>query len=72
MGEFNVVQVVVRQTMRPMLDTLGDRAPHADRREQAGFVVDRSIKQAVTTQSPVAFILSPLLTGGNPACKASS
>jgi hypothetical protein len=28
------------------------------------FVVDRAIKQAVATQSPVALILSPLLTGG--------
>ena len=28
------------------------------------FIVDRSIKQAVTTQAPVALILSPLLTGG--------
>ena len=25
---------------------------------------DRSIKQAVTTQAPVALILNPLLTGG--------
>ncbi|MGC1623090.1 MAG: decarboxylase, partial [Pseudolabrys sp.] len=28
------------------------------------FTVDRSIKQAVATQAPVTFILSPLLTGG--------
>src|SRR5215471_264101 len=28
------------------------------------FVADRSIKQAVATQAPVALILSPLLTGG--------
>jgi hypothetical protein len=34
------------------------------------FVVDSSIKQAFTTQAPVAFILSPLLTGGNPAAHA--
>ena len=34
------------------------------------FIVDRSIKQAITTQAPVAFILSPLLTGGNPAAQA--
>ena len=31
------------------------------------FIVDRSIKQAFMTQASVAFILSPLLTGGNPA-----
>jgi len=35
------------------------------------FIVDSSIKQAVTTQAPVAFILSPLLTGGNPAAHAN-
>lgn len=29
------------------------------------FIVDNSIKQAYATQAPVAFILSPLLTGGN-------
>jgi hypothetical protein len=34
------------------------------------FVLDSSIKQAITTQSPVVFILSPLLTGGNPAGQA--
>jgi hypothetical protein len=34
------------------------------------FVVDSSIKQAYATQAPVALILSPLLTGGNPAAKA--
>ena len=28
------------------------------------FIVDRTIKQAVATQAPVALILSPLLTGG--------
>jgi hypothetical protein len=33
--------------------------------------VDSSIKQAITTQAPVAFILSPLLTGGNPAAHAN-
>ena len=34
------------------------------RLDEFGFIVDRSIKQAVATQAPVAFILSPLLTGG--------
>ena len=29
-----------------------------------GGHIDRSIKQALTTQAPVALILSPLLTGG--------
>ena len=35
------------------------------------FIVDSSIKQAYPTQAPVAFILSPLLTGGNPAAQAN-
>lgn len=34
------------------------------------FIVDKSIKQAVMTQAPVAFILSPVLTGGHPAAGA--
>ena len=34
------------------------------RMDELEFILDRSIKQAVTTQSPVVFILSPLLTGG--------
>jgi len=34
------------------------------------FIVDSSIKQAFSTQAPVAIILSPLLTGGNPAARA--
>jgi hypothetical protein len=34
------------------------------------FIVDSSIKQAFATQAAVAFILSPLLTGGNPAAHA--
>ena len=34
-------------------------------------MVDRTIKQAVATQAPAAFILSPLLTGGNPAAHSS-
>jgi hypothetical protein len=33
-------------------------------------MVDKSIKQAVATQAPVALILSPLLTGGNPLADA--
>ena len=34
------------------------------RHDELAFIVDRSIKQAVATQAPVTFILSPLLTGG--------
>jgi sulfopyruvate decarboxylase alpha subunit len=67
MGEFNIGQVLVARTMRPTLDALA--VTHHTLADPATmrFVVDRSIKQAILTQSPVVFILSPLLTGGNPA-----
>jgi len=64
MGEVNVGQHLVARTMRPVLDTLG--IAHHTLTDEANmpFIVDRSIKQAITTQAPVALILSPLLTGG--------
>jgi sulfopyruvate decarboxylase alpha subunit len=69
MGEFNVGQVLVTRTMRPTLDALAiEHHTLADERTLR-FVVDSSIKQAITTQAPVVFILSPLLTGGNPAAQ---
>ena len=70
MGEFNSGQVLVGRTMRPVLDSIA--VSHHTLTEEATmpFVVDKSIKQAFTTQSPVVFILSPLLTGGNPAAAA--
>ena len=34
------------------------------RLDELEFIADRSIRQAVATQAPVALILSPLLTGG--------
>jgi len=70
LGEFNVGQALVARTMRPVLDSLG--IIHHTLTDEANlqFIVDRSIKQAITTQAPVAFILSPLLTGGNPAGQA--
>jgi sulfopyruvate decarboxylase TPP-binding subunit len=64
LGEFNSGQVLVARTMRPVLDSLA--VTHHTLADEATmpFVVDRSIRQAVATQSPVALILSPLLTGG--------
>jgi sulfopyruvate decarboxylase TPP-binding subunit len=70
LGEFNIGQVAVRRTMRPILDSIAvEHHTLADESTMA-FMVDKSIKQALTTQSPVVFILSPLLTGGNPAAAA--
>jgi sulfopyruvate decarboxylase alpha subunit len=64
LGEFNLGQAMVCKTMRPVLDSLGIEHHTITRQEELAFIVDRSIKQAVATQAPVTFILSPLLTGG--------
>jgi len=67
MGEFNIGQVLVARTMRPVLDSIAVAHQTLTDPTTLRFVVDRSIKQAMLTQSPIVFILSPLLTGGNPA-----
>jgi sulfopyruvate decarboxylase TPP-binding subunit len=64
MGEFNIGQVLVARTMRPTLDSLAVTHHTLTDEAEMPFVVDRSIKQAIATQAPVVFILSPLLTGG--------
>jgi len=64
LGEFNYGQSLVCRTMRPVLDSLAMEHHTATRLDEFEFIVDRSIKQAITTQAPVAIILSPLLTGG--------
>ena len=63
-GEFNLGQAMVCRTMRPVLDSLAVVHHTITRIDELEFMVDRSIKQAVATQAPVCFILSPLLTGG--------
>jgi sulfopyruvate decarboxylase alpha subunit len=64
LGEFNLGQALVCRTMRPVLDALGIENHTITRIDELHFIIDRSIKQAVATQAPAAFILSPLLTGG--------
>lgn len=64
LGEFNLGQSLVCRTMRPALDSLAMEHHTITRQDELEFIVDRSIKQAVATQAPVALILSPLLTGG--------
>jgi sulfopyruvate decarboxylase alpha subunit len=70
LGEFNIGQVTVARTMRPVLDSLPIEHHTLTDEATMPVIVDKSIKQAFTTQAPVAFILSPLLTGGNPAAAA--
>jgi len=64
LGEFNLGQTMVCRTMRPVLDSLAMEHHTITRQDELEFIVDRSIRQAVSTQAPVALILSPLLTGG--------
>jgi len=64
LGEFNLGQALVCKTIRPVLDSLAVEHITITRQDELAFIVDRSIKQAVATQAPVTFILSPLLTGG--------
>ena len=64
LGEFNWGQALVCRTMRPVLESLAIEHHTLTRLDEMEFIIDRSIKQAVATQSPVALILSPLLTGG--------
>ena len=64
LGEFNYGQSLVCRTMRPVLDSLAMEHHTVTRLDELEFIADRSIKQAITTQAPVALILSPLLTGG--------
>jgi sulfopyruvate decarboxylase alpha subunit len=63
-GEFNLGQAMVNRTMRPVLDSLAMVNHTCTRIDEFEFILDRSIKQAIATRSPCAFILSPLLTGG--------
>ncbi len=64
LGEFNIGQALVAKTMRPVLNALAVEHHTLTRLDEVGFILDRSIRQAVATQAPVCFILSPLLTGG--------
>lgn len=64
LGEFNIGQVMVCRTMRPVLDSLAIEHHTIRRPEESGFVVDRAILQAIGTQAPAALILNPQLTGG--------
>lgn len=64
LGEFNIGQALVARTMRPVLDALSIETHTMTRLDEAEFILDRSITQAIATMAPVCFILSPLLTGG--------
>jgi len=67
LGEFNQGQAAVWRTMRPTLEALALPYQVITRLDECGFIVDRTIRQALLTQSPACLILSPLLTGGKRA-----
>jgi sulfopyruvate decarboxylase alpha subunit len=62
LGEFNLGQTMVWRTMRPILDSAGITHHTITNVADTAFIVERSVRQAVSTQAPVALILSPLLT----------
>lgn len=64
LGEFNLGQTMVCHTMRPALESIGIENHTIRRLDEVEFVVDRTVRQAVSTQAPAAIILNPLLTGG--------
>jgi sulfopyruvate decarboxylase alpha subunit len=64
LGEFNRGQAMVLRTMRPVLDALGIEHHTMTRLDEVEFIVERTIKQAISTRAPACLILSPLLTGG--------
>lgn len=64
LGEFNYGQALVCKTMRPVLDSLAVEYHGCQRLDELEQIVDRTIKQAISTQAPACLILSPLLTGG--------
>jgi sulfopyruvate decarboxylase TPP-binding subunit len=70
LGEFNSGQVTVARTMRPTLDAIAVVHHTLCDESTLPVILDKSIKQAFTTQCPVVLILSPLLTGGNPLAAA--
>lgn len=63
LGDFQLGQVIVCRTMRPILNSLNIENYAIERQDDVEFIADRMIKQAYATQANAAMILSPLLTG---------
>ena len=62
LGDFQLGQVMVCRTMRPILDSMNIENHAIERLEDVEFIVERMIRQAYATQAAAAMILSPLLT----------
>jgi sulfopyruvate decarboxylase alpha subunit len=66
LGDFQLGQVIVCRTMRPILNTLNIENHTMQRPDEVEFIADRMIRQAYATQAGAAMILSPLLTARAP------
>jgi sulfopyruvate decarboxylase alpha subunit len=64
LGEFNPVQVPLGRAVPSILDSLGIQHYDLADERTAGEIVDRAAKLAFNTRSPVALLVSPLLSGG--------
>lgn len=62
LGDFQLGQVIVCRTMRPILNALNIEHYAIERQDDVEFIAERMIKQAYATQANAAMILSPLLT----------
>jgi len=62
LGDFQLGQVMVCRTMRPILNAMNIENHAIERPDDVEFIVERMIKQAYATQAAAAMILSPLLT----------
>ena len=56
LGEFNVGQAMVARTMRPALLAMGIEHHTMTRLDEAEFILERTIRQAVTTQDRRAHV----------------
>ncbi len=62
LGDFQLGQVMVCRTMRPILNSMNIENHAIERLGDVEFIVERMIRQAYATQAAAAMILSPLLT----------
>ncbi|MCV3735199.1 thiamine pyrophosphate-binding protein (plasmid) [Rhizobium sp. TRM96647] len=62
LGEFQLGQSMVCRTMRPVLQSLGIENFAIQDKSQVEFIAGNMIRQAFSTKTPAAIILSPLLT----------
>ena len=62
LGDFQLGQVMVCRTMRPILNSMNIENHAIERLDDVEFIVERMIRQAYATQAAAAMILSPLLT----------